>query len=109
MIERAVSQVLGRNTATSSMDEPLIHAVGAQKQCGIFCDTLPKSRVDHHKVTVDNPALLAAIVPEISSVFFLTWADTDIAGRVIALDRVLEVDHRLPPSDLLCGQRGGPG
>jgi hypothetical protein len=71
MIERAVSQVLRRNTATSNVDKPLIHAVGAQKQCGIFGDTLPKSRVDHHEVTVDPPALLATIVSEISPVSLL--------------------------------------
>ena len=71
MIDGAVSQVPGRNTETSDMDEPLIHAVRAQKQCGIFGDTLPKRRVDHHKITVDRPALLATIVAEISPVFMV--------------------------------------
>ena len=71
MIDRAVGQVSGRNTETSDMDEPLIHAVRAQKQRGIFGDTLPKRRVDHHQVTVDHPALLATIVAEISPVFMV--------------------------------------
>ncbi len=108
MIYRAVSQVLGRNTETSNIDEPLIHAVGAQKQCAIFGDTLPKCRVDHHKVTVDHPALLATIVAKISPVFMVS-ADTDIAGWVIAFDRIPEVDHQLSPSNFLPYQRGGTG
>jgi hypothetical protein len=66
MIERTVGQVLGRNAASSNAYEPLIHAVGTQNQCGIFCDTLPKSRVDHHKIAVDDAALLASIVAEFS-------------------------------------------
>jgi hypothetical protein len=71
MIDRAVGQVPGRNTETSNMDEPPIHAIRAQKQCGIFGDTFPKRRVDHHQVTVDHPTLLATIVAELSPVFLV--------------------------------------
>lgn len=72
MVERAVGQISGRNTATSNRDEPLIHTAGAQKQIGILRDTPPKPRVDHHEIAIDRPALLATIVPEYPAMAFPT-------------------------------------
>ncbi len=70
MIERTVGKVLGRNAVAANGNKPLIHAVGAQNQCGVFCDPPPKPRVDHHKIAVDDAALLASIVAEFSPEIF---------------------------------------
>lgn len=77
----------------------MIHAGRTQKQRGIFGNLLPKRRVYHHKVAIDNPALLAPIVAE-APAMLITEPDTDITGCVVAFDGVPVIDHPLPPSDL---------
>ncbi|MEJ2122959.1 MAG: hypothetical protein P8Z76_20145 [Alphaproteobacteria bacterium] len=98
-IQQTIGQVRWRDTETSESDQPMIHAGRTQKQCGIFSNLLPKRRVDHHKVAIDQPALLAPIVAE-TPTMLITEPDTDLAGCVVAFDGVPVVDHLLPPSDL---------
>jgi len=100
VIQKAISQIIWRDAETSKVDEPSFHAGRAQKQCRIFSDLIPKCRVDHHKVTVDGPTLLASVVAKIP-IPRITEPDTDTAGFVAAFDRIPKIDHPLPPSDLL--------